>query len=263
MENPRRYGKSPYNVVLLHGGPGAPGEMAPVARELAPAHGILEPMQTHATLEGQLGELRVILEREADLPVTLVGYSWGAILGYLFAARYPALVAKLILVSSGVFEDEYVDRIKENRLKRLDDRDRMVLDDLLKALNDPGSRGKVEKDAVFARLGMLLEKADAYDPVPHQNDVIAYQHEVFEGVWGDAQELRLKGMLLEEGAGIKCPVVAIHGDYDPHPHEGVAKPLSGILSDFRFVILEKCGHHPWYERLAKDDFYAALKRELD
>jgi len=30
MENPRRYGAGPFRVAILHGGPGAAGEMAPV-----------------------------------------------------------------------------------------------------------------------------------------------------------------------------------------------------------------------------------------
>jgi len=70
------------------------------------------------------------------------------------------------------------------------------------------------------------------------------------------------GKLLELGKSIKCPVVAIHGDYDPHPAEGVAEPLSRILKDFRFILLEKCGHRPWLERSARDRFYSILKQEL-
>ena len=30
------------------------------------------------------------------------------------------------------------------------------------------------------------------------------------------------------GRKIKCPVVAIHGDYDPHLAEGVREPLSRV-----------------------------------
>ncbi|MHA2061833.1 MAG: alpha/beta fold hydrolase, partial [Candidatus Sifarchaeia archaeon] len=35
MKNLRIYGNKPFNIAVLHGGPGAPGEMAPVARELS------------------------------------------------------------------------------------------------------------------------------------------------------------------------------------------------------------------------------------
>mgnify|MGYP001123742900 CR=1 FL=1 len=47
MENPRRYGDAPYNIVVIHGGPGAPGEMAPVAKDLPLDYGVLEPFQTY------------------------------------------------------------------------------------------------------------------------------------------------------------------------------------------------------------------------
>jgi len=49
--------------------------------------GILEPLQTKDSLQGQLEELKKTLDQHADLPVTLIGHSWGAILGYLFIER--------------------------------------------------------------------------------------------------------------------------------------------------------------------------------
>jgi len=70
--------------------------------------------------------------------------------------------------------------------------------------------------------------------------------------------LRRSNRLLELGRKIRCPVVAIHGDYDPHPAAGVKEPLSRVLRDFRFVLLENCGHYPWRERLARDEFYSVL-----
>jgi pimeloyl-ACP methyl ester carboxylesterase len=259
MENLRKYGKAPHNVVLVHGGPGAPGEMAPVAKELSSRHGVLEPLQTRATLEGQVEELHGLLEESGELPVTLVGYSWGATLSYVFTARNPSCVRKLILVSSGVFEDTYVERIKNNRLKRLNEQERALLEELIDMMNDGDTQ---EKNDAFAQLGVLLDKADSYDPLPHESDAIAFQHDIFKNVWDDAEALRSSGELVKMGKDISCPVVAIHGDFDPHPYEGILSPLSRVLPDFRLILLEKCGHHPWYERYAKDEFYTALKREI-
>jgi pimeloyl-ACP methyl ester carboxylesterase len=56
--------------------------------------------------------------------------------------------------------------------------------------------------------------------------------------------------------------VAIHGDYDPHLAEGIREPLSRVIKDFRFILLEKCGHEPWRERYAHDEFYEILTSEL-
>ena len=51
MKNLRVRGKKPYAVAVVHGGPGMPGYMAPVARELAKDTGVLEPLQTKDSFE--------------------------------------------------------------------------------------------------------------------------------------------------------------------------------------------------------------------
>src|SRR5690348_11988050 len=116
MINIRTYGKAPYQIAVIHGGPGAPGEMAPVARALSSLCGILEPLQTKAILKEQLEELKTILKENAHLPLTLIGHSWGAMLSYIFTAHNPSFVKKLILISSGVFEAQYASNIMQTRL---------------------------------------------------------------------------------------------------------------------------------------------------
>jgi pimeloyl-ACP methyl ester carboxylesterase len=258
MSNLREYGTAPYNVAVIHGGPGAPGEMAPVAREIAAQWGVLEPLQTEDTIEGQVEELRAILEAHAIRPVKLVGYSWGAWLGSIVAARYPSLVGKLILISSGPFEEKYAQGIMETRLDRLGSEEQAEVLNLVESMSDSGGQHLNKK---MARFGQLISKADSYEPIPHDDYALETQFGVFQNVWNEAQELRHSGRLLELAAMIQCPVVAIHGDYDPHPAEGVRKPLSHVLEEFRFVLLKNCGHTPWFERQARDEFYKVLKRE--
>jgi len=233
--------------------------MAPVARQLSVLCGVLEPLQTKVTLQEQLEELQAILKQHAHLPITLIGYSWGAMLGYIFTAQNPSFVKKLILVSSGVFEDQYAAGIMKTRLSRLSEGERTRLDSLTRALNDPT---QTNKNAIFAQLGELIAQADSFDPLPHTNEVLECQYALYESVWNDAQKLRSSGELLAMGRNIHCPVIAIHGDYDPHPPEGIQLPLSRVLDDFRFILLQRCGHHPWYEKYAKEQFYALLELEL-
>jgi len=73
MKNLRTYGQAPYHVAVLHGGPGAAGEMAPVAREIASAGGVLEPLQTATSLPGQIEELRMVLEQNGNRKCILGG----------------------------------------------------------------------------------------------------------------------------------------------------------------------------------------------
>jgi len=236
VKNPRIYGGAPFTIAVIHGGPGAPGEMAPVARQLSSFRGVLEPLQTAATLEGQIQELEAVLENKGDLPVTLIGFSWGALLGFIFTARYPSSVKKLILIGSGVYEEKYSRNIMSTRLSRLSDGDKAEALSLMDTLNDPCIE---DKNTLMARLGKLISKADSYDPLPHDSEIVECQYDISQSVWGQAKELRSSGKLLELGKRIHCPVVAIHGDYDPHPPEGVRDPLSkiGRASDRFYNIL--------------------------
>jgi pimeloyl-ACP methyl ester carboxylesterase len=260
MNNCRTWGKAPYTVAVIHGGPGAGGEMAPVAREISRSYGVIEPFQTEHTLIGQVTELKKVLADRGDLPVTLIGHSWGAILGFIATAKNPALVKKLILVSSGVFDDTFAAGIMSTRSDRLSQEDRRVLDSLVTKLNDPGNR---DKNRIFAELGTIIDTADSRDPLLHASEVVEYCYDIYQNVWKQAQELRTSGELVALGTHIRCPVVAIHGDYDPHPAEGVKIPLSRVIKNFRFILLENCGHRPWLERSAKNRFYEILNEELD
>jgi pimeloyl-ACP methyl ester carboxylesterase len=260
MNNCRTWGNAPFSIAVIHGGPGATGEMAAVAREISLSQGVIEPFQTELTVTGQVKELEKVLADLGDLPVTLIGHSWGAILSFIVTAKYPGLVKKLILVSSGVFDDSYAAGIMSTRSDRLSYDDRIVLNSLDTKMNDPKNR---DKNRIFAEFGTIIDKADAWDPLLHNREVIEYRYDIYENVWKQAQELRTTGALLALGTHIHCPVVAIHGDYDPHPADGVQIPLSRVIKDFRFILLENCGHRPWLERSAKTRFYEILNEELD
>lgn len=259
MKNLRLYGKAPYRAAVIHGGPGAPGEMAPVALELAPLEGILEPIQTAGTIEGQIDELDHVIEQKGHPPVILIGWSWGAWLSYLFAAHKPASVKKLILVASGPFEEKYAPCIMKTRLRRMGEKERA---EALLLLDTLERHGISDLDGALMRLGKLISKADSFDPISHKDEVLDASYDIYRHVWDQAANLRSSGQLLAYGEKIRCPVVAIHGDYDPHPAEGVRRPLSRTLDDFRFILLNNCGHKPWIEKAATNRFYEILKREM-
>ncbi len=262
--NVNLYGKEPYKIAVIHGGPGAPGEMAPVAKELSKNFGVLEPLQTKASIAEQIEELKQVLKAHAQTPVTLVGFSWGAILSYLFTASNPTLVKKLILVSSAVFEEKYAMNIMSTRMSRLSDDDNLHVTALLKMLSDPNN---TEKNKTLSMLGGFLAKADSYDLITDSENeevksLVGSQFHIYENVWNEARDLRSSGKLLALGKKILCPIVAIHGDYDPHPPQGVSTPLTKVIKHFKFILLKNCGHLPWLEKQAKDKFFDVLKKEL-
>jgi len=258
MNNLRKYGDEPFAIAVIHGGPGAAEEMKPVAEELSKNFGILEPLQTAISLEGQVQELKLVLEQNGDLPVILIGYSWGAWLAYILAAKYPEIVKKLIIVGSGPFEANYTEHMMVTRLNRLNDHEKQEAQFLLKELNEH----KSDNQDLLEKFGKLISKADSYKSTPNSDVKVEVQQNIYQGVWPEASELRKSGELLKLGEKIKCPVVAIHGDYDPHPAKGVQEPLSRVIKDFRFILLKNCGHKPWIEQEAEDEFYRILKKEI-
>jgi pimeloyl-ACP methyl ester carboxylesterase len=219
-------------------------------------------LQTATTVDGQVEELKTVLGDNSNQSFVLIGHSWGAWLAYLLAARYPALVSHLILVSSGPFEKEYAKQIEPTRLSRITSEEKPEFYDILKALGNPQTP---DKDKKLQRLGEIAGKTDHFDPIlidTEASDLIPVQGDTFQSVWNEAAQLRENGILLEMGKLIQCPVLAIHGDYDPHPAEGVKKPLEKILKNFRFILLKDCGHDPWKERQARAEFYQILHHEL-
>jgi pimeloyl-ACP methyl ester carboxylesterase len=258
-KNLRIYGNPPYKIAVVHGGPGVAGEMAPVAKELASSWGVLEPLQTVSSLKGQVEELKAILETMGNFPVFLIGFSWGAWLGFIFAASYPSFVKKLLLIGSGPFEENEALKIQKVRLNRLSEAEKKEVEFLIDIINNPRAK---DKNKAFARFGAIFSQADAYNPVSKTQEKLDYNIDIFQKVWEEADKIRKRGEFREIAKNIRCPVVAVHGDYDPHPAKGVNEFLCSYIKDYRFILLEKCGHKPWIEKEARDKFYHLLKKEL-
>lgn len=257
MDVVRVHGEPPFEVALVHGGPGGAGSMAGLAHDLSGEFGVLEPLQTESTLEGQVLELRDTLVAHASGPVALVGHSWGAWLGVILAAQFPALVQRLILVGAAPFCAEDARGIDAVRMGRLTPEERVTLSRLQPVLNDPS---KAARDKAFGQLGRLFNRTDAFAPLITDFEEPTCSADIFQGVWPSAVAMRKSGRLLELVSSLSCPVVAIHGDHDPHPAQGVNGPLSERLAAFQFVCLPQCGHTPWKEKHARKAFLMHLTR---
>jgi pimeloyl-ACP methyl ester carboxylesterase len=259
MKKYRTWGKPPFKVAVVHGGPGVPGHMAPVARELSKTMGVLEPLQTEDTIDGQVTELADVLKRNAEIPAVLIGHSWGAILSDVTAARHSDLVGKLILIGTAPLEvknaPDYT-KIRFNRLSRKEQEEVLALQNTIWG----GAAG--DKSTSLRRLFKLLARGDAYEPIPSADEVLEYQPEINLSVGTEMVMLLKSGKYLELSKSITCPVIAIYGDYDPRPFEPVRDTLARVHKNFRFILLEKCGHTPWVERYARDEFFRVLREEI-
>lgn len=257
MNTVNKYGFPPYQIALLHGGPGAAGEMKPVADILSVNYSLIEPLQTKYTVNKQVLELHNQLSECAVFPVTLIGYSWGAWLGFIFAAHYPKLVKKLILISSGSFEEKYNIDLMNIRLSRLNENQRLRVQHILNMINNG-----VSDNQTLSEFGKIMTISDSYSPLIEENASISINYEIHKKVWRQAEELRKNRTLINYADKIECPVYAIHGKYDSHPVDGVQIPLTARLKQFEMICIDKCGHTPWIEKYAKDQFFNILKNIL-
>ena len=84
----RLYGAPPYKTMILHGGPGAIGDVSELCLYISDFQSVLEPLMIEKSLQKQID----LLKEELSSPVNLVGYSWGAIMAILLANTYPELI---------------------------------------------------------------------------------------------------------------------------------------------------------------------------
>ncbi len=259
MKNLRKHGDPPYKIAVIHGGPGACGEMRTVAESISSNYGILEPLQCASSLQGQIDELKRVLLKSGTSPFILIGFSWGAWLSLLTAVQYPSIIQKVIIISCGPFKGDAAQEINKTRFSRLNNIQQGEFQSLLSSL---ANSTKNSSKTYLSKIKKYFNITDQYDPINKLNDKFDFKKDIFQKVWREADNLRNSGELLRLMENIRCPVVGIHGSYDPHPSRGVKQPLLLKLNDFRFIELEKCGHKPWIEKEAKNKFYKVLNKEL-
>ena len=249
MITTRRYGKAPYCVAVIHGGPGAAGDMAPVARQLSKKFGVIEPLQTQKSVMAQVEEMKDQLA-EFDAPFVLIGHSWGAWLSLLFAKTWPKQVRHVILVGCPPFTEKEAASIMETRLSRLSGADIEKVNGMLKK--------DVMTDDELNRFGALMEKADIYDKLKNAPDTVMADAEIGTAVWREAEAMRKSGEWERILGAVLCPVTMIHGRQDPHPYRAVQRALEDAGLSFEMALIDHCGHSPWKEAKKMSEFYKLL-----
>lgn len=230
MDIVREYGRASFRAIVLHGGPGAPGCAAGLCRGMFEREiSVLEHLQTAHTINGLIEEIHSIMSHYALGTTTLIGHSFGTWLALLFAEQYPAKVNKVILTGCAPLEAKY-------------------LQDIIRTRRERTTQGK--------------DDTDNYCALPNSgNDMLCFNETQHKALVAEAFALRENGAMLQRAFRVACPVIAIHGAYDPHPVEGIRAPLENKLPLFRMTVLEQCGHDPWKERLARTQFFELLEAE--
>lgn len=250
----RVYGEKTPKIVLVHGGPGAIGSLKGFARELSDVSdgGVAEALQSKYTIAELVEELYSQILENSCGKVTLIGHSWGAWLVALVAAKYPAVVERIILVGCPPLQDKYVSEISARRMKNLSEEECAVFQRLIH---------NQATDADMQEIPRIFGKSDNFCLENRElHNVDRTDSRMHNVIWSEAAKLRSSGELLEIFSNIKCKIYLIQGERDPHPWSGVIIPLQEIGVSCESHILEKCGHSPFMEKYAKEDFYRILLR---
>ncbi len=255
----REYGTSGPLVVVLHGGPGAPGYMAPVARGLADSFRVLEPFQRGSsgeplTVARHVADLHELLSRRRRVRPAVVGHSWGAMLALAYAAAHPGHALSLVLIGCGTFDRAARDRLRALRQERMDDVLRRRLAGLREEVPDPDER--------LAVSGNLMLPLYSYEPVASELGVEACDARGHHETWEDMVRLQEEGVYPAAFAAIEVPVIMLHGAVDPHPGRLIRASLKPHLPQMEYHEWDRCGHYPWLEKSVGDEFLAVLRQWL-
>ena len=111
----------------------------------------------------------------------------------------------------------------------------------------PGRRRTVGAGAQALRLHYTYcRAADVEDPVEH------FDAKGHAETWDDMVRLQDSGVYPARFVSIRCPVLMLHGTYDPHPGPMIRDGLKPYIPHLEYREFDRCGHSPWIEEHARD-----------
>jgi len=253
----RAYGNTGPTVMVLHGGPGAPGHMAPVARELANSFRVLEPFQRGSGIEPL-----TVARHVADLHdcvgshcsggrPAFVGSSWGAMLALACAAAHPDCAGPIVLIGCGTFDTAARGRFHTTLDQRKDDKLRHRLERLAAEFPDPDQRLREKANIILPLY--------SFDLLSLEQEIEACDARANQETWSDMLRLQAEGVYPAAFAAIRSPVLMLHGSVDPHPGTMIRDSLAPFLPQLEYYEWPQCGHYPWLERGVRHDFFGVLR----
>jgi pimeloyl-ACP methyl ester carboxylesterase len=115
---------------------------------------------------------------------------------------------------------------------------------------DPNERLRV--------MGDLILPLYSYDLATTDQEIEPCDARAHQETWQDMVRLQEKGVYPAAFAAIGTPVLMLHGAADPHPGRMIRASLEPHLLQLEYREWERCGHYPWLERAARDEFFAVL-----
>jgi proline iminopeptidase len=245
-------------IVLLSGGPGFGSYLLPVADELASSHRCilfdqrgtgasqfekLDPdTMTLANAIADLEALRVHLKLERW---SLLGHSWGGMLGMAYATLHADRLENLVLLHTGGPTLEFYGPFGDTLSGRALPEEREAFakwNDPVVVAKDPDLAGKERLRIRWPAYFFDREKAAAAWPAFAK---VPFEPAVFRALMTD-----LNRQKFDVRAGLKqvrCRTLVVHGRQDAIP-ESVAYEIREVMPHLELRFIEKSGHFSWLEQ---------------
>ena len=253
-------------VILLGGGPGLnPNYLVPMCQKMTGYRFIIPDqrgsgqskmnkvdslnMSTDKHVE-DLEALRVHLKLSK---LVIGGHSWGAMLAFAYAAKYPNRVERLILFGPGGITTAFFAYFDSNIQMRLHEEDK---EEAKKSKVRGGALKAIIPGYFFSRERALAMKQLLDSNVMNSNQSAIYKFTIRS--YTATQDDRVKSI-----GKYKNPVCIIQGRQDPIG-ESTAFETRKLLPQTRVFFIEKSGHFPWLEEeKAVTEFYKRLNSALE
>lgn len=256
-------------LLVLHGGPGADHcYMLPQMLHLGERYDLLfydqrgggrskSDPQVPITWRTHVEDLGAFVTEFGLEPLSLVGYSWGAMLALLYTSeqrRNPHLVppARLALINPAPLTREYRRQFEAEFTRR------QQSPDILAMREELASSGLRERDpAAYRQRAFELSVAGYFSDPTKARDLTPFRvvGRVQQSVWESLGDFDLTGDL----EGIRIPSIVIHGRDDPIPLASSLEAARALGTDL--VVLDDCGHVPYVEQ--PERLFSALDTFLD
>jgi len=265
-----RYGepRAP-KLLLLHGGPGADHcYMLPQMLHLGEKYDLLlydqrgggrskSDARVPVTWQTHVEDLAAVVTEFGLEPLSVVGYSWGAMLALLYTIeqrKNPHLVppARLALISPAPLTSEYRRQFEAEFVRR---QQQPEIEKMRVELAQSGLR---ERDpAAYRQRAFELGVAGYFADPGNARDLTPFRvvGRVQQSVWESLGKFDLTGDL----EGIRIPSIIIHGRDDPIPLASSVEASRALGT--KLVVLDDCGHVPYVEQPQR--LFAALDSFLD
>ena len=266
----RQYGSTGDVVLLLHGGPGCPDYLEPVAQQLSATHRAVTFDQrgvgasgraSSFDLEDYVRDIEAVREHLGADRVHLFGHSWGGLLAQLYLQAHPERVSSMILANSATGVGEQWVAMQREVMTYNRRRGGLVAFAALGlwslAARLPGALGDAAGRRVLERVWRnYFPEPDEAPPADQAwlngSRSIAARATVAAVVAAPAS--LLDGL----GATTSAPVLVVYGDDDIYG--GSAEQVRHRFPGARQVLMEDCGHLPWLQ--AVDRFFDLMQEFL-